>query len=88
MLGAIAASVVLLVSHLSGIAAQVGWVPFIFLAIVAFGFTTWEAGFIGMQAPNSHFRRFGGAQGRQTRALREASPDGEKRLKKVSRTPR
>lgn len=58
VLGAIAAAVVLLVSHLSGIAAQVGWAPFIFLAIVAFGFTTWEAGFIGMHAPNSHFRRF------------------------------
>jgi hypothetical protein len=25
--------------------------PFIFLAIIGFGFATWEAGFIGMQAP-------------------------------------
>lgn len=58
MLGAVAATTVLLVSHFSGIAAQVGWVPFAFLAIVAFGFCTWEGGFIGLQIPNSHFRRF------------------------------
>jgi len=84
VLGAIAASVVLLVSHLSGIAAQVGWAPFIFLAIVAFGFTTWEAGFIGMQAPNSHFRRFEQALRAGKHVLFvETSPADEKCLKKV-----
>ncbi len=58
VLGLAVASVILIVSHLSGIAAQVGWAPFIFLAIIGFGFATWEAGFIGMQMPNVHFIRF------------------------------
>lgn len=35
-----------------------GWTPFIFLAIVLFGFSVWEGGFFGIQVPNSHFRRF------------------------------
>ena len=50
MLGLAVAGLILLVAHFSGIAQQVGWVPFIFLAIIGFGFATWEAGFIGMQA--------------------------------------
>jgi len=58
VLGLAVASVILAVSHFSGIAAQVGWAPFIFLAIIGFGFATWEAGFIGMQMPNVHFTRF------------------------------
>ncbi len=36
----------------------VGWVPFVFLAIVLLGFFTWEGGLIGIQLPNSRFRRF------------------------------
>ncbi len=84
VLGAIAAAIVLTVSHLSGIAAQVGWAPFIFLAIVAFGFTTWEAGFIGMQAPNSHFRRFEKALAAGKHVLFvETTPQDEKCLKSV-----
>jgi len=39
-------------------ASSVGWVPFIFLAIVVLGFCTWEGGFFGIQEPNTHFRRF------------------------------
>lgn len=35
-----------------------GWVPFIFLAVVLFGFFTWEGGFIGFQEPNINYRRF------------------------------
>ena len=58
VLGLAVAAVILLVSHFSGIAEQVGWIPFMFLAIIGFGFATWEAGFIGMQAPNVHFTRF------------------------------
>ena len=37
---------------------SVGWVPFIFLSIVVFGFCTWEGGLIGMQRPNYHYKRF------------------------------
>ncbi len=35
-----------------------GWVPFIFLSVLSFGFCTWEGGFIGFQKPNVHFVRF------------------------------
>ena len=63
VLGLAVAALILAVAHFSGIAAQVGWVPFVFLAIIGFGFATWEAGFIGMQAPNVHFTRFEKALG-------------------------
>jgi len=35
-----------------------GWMPFIFLAIIALGFSTWEGGFYGIQRPNFHFSKF------------------------------
>jgi hypothetical protein len=36
----------------------IGWMPFIFLAIVALGFCTWEGGLFGIQTPNKNFARF------------------------------
>ncbi len=36
----------------------VGWVPYIFLSIVVFGFCTWEGGLIGIQKPNYHYKQF------------------------------
>ena len=36
----------------------VGWVPYAFLAIVAFGFCIWEGGLLGMEEPNHQFRQF------------------------------
>ena len=84
LLGLAIAAAILLVTHLSGIAAQVGWVPFVFLAIVSFGFTTWEAGFIGIQRPNTHFIRFQEAlaQGRHVLFV-ETRVQDKKKLKKV-----
>ncbi len=38
--------------------SAVGWMPFIFVAIVLFGFCTWEGGLRGIQEPNHHFARF------------------------------
>jgi hypothetical protein len=38
--------------------SEIGWVPFIFLAIIILGFCTWEGGFIGIQKPNINFKRF------------------------------
>ncbi|MBY4675324.1 magnesium transporter [Marinobacterium arenosum] len=35
-----------------------GWIPFIFLAVIILGFSTWEGGFLGVQRRNAHFRRF------------------------------
>ena len=87
MLGVAVAAVVILVSHFSGIAEQVGWVPFIFLAIVGFGFATWEAGFIGMQAPNIHFVKFQDAlnRGRHVLFVEAGSGDVQK-LKSVMKS--
>ena len=84
LLGLAIAAAILLVTHLSGIAAQVGWVPFVFLAIVSFGFTTWEAGFIGIQRPNIHFIRFQEAlaQGRHVLFV-ETRVQDKKKLKIV-----
>lgn len=59
VVGVILAAVVLLVAYFSGWTdTAAGWVPFIFLAIVVLGFCTWEGGFIGIQEPNIHFKRF------------------------------
>lgn len=35
-----------------------GWAPFVFLAMILFGFSIWEAGFFGFQNSNSYFKRF------------------------------
>ena len=53
---------VLGVAHATGwTQTAAGWLPFIFLAIIAFGFSTWEGGFLGIQTPSAHVRRFEGA---------------------------
>ena len=36
----------------------VGWMPFIFLAVVLLGFCAWEGGLLGIQKPNHNFARF------------------------------
>jgi hypothetical protein len=57
--GVVAALLVLAVTYLAGWhLSPVGWIPFIFLAIVVLGFFTWEGGFIGIQTFNANFRRF------------------------------
>ena len=58
LIGLAASFAALLGAHFSGLATKVGWLPFLFLAIVLFGFFTWEGGLIGIQLPNSRFRRF------------------------------
>ena len=53
------AVLVLSTAFLSGWAATpVGWMPFVFLALLAFSFGVWEGGLLGMQRPNVHFREF------------------------------
>ena len=37
---------------------MVGWTPFVFLALIALGFCTWEGGLIGIERPNHDFERF------------------------------
>lgn len=58
LIGVAAAGLVLLVSYLSGLPETVGWIPFIFLAIVALGFCTWEGGMFGIQMPHRAFRKY------------------------------
>ncbi|MGQ7957622.1 magnesium transporter [Pseudomonas sp. SP16.1] len=59
LVGLALAAVLLLGAYWLGwTASVVGWMPFIFLAVVLFGFCVWEGGFFGIQTPNAHFRRF------------------------------
>jgi hypothetical protein len=58
IIGAFGAAAVLLISWLTGFAETFTWIPAIFLAVVVFGFCTWEGGLIGIQEPHSDFRRF------------------------------
>jgi hypothetical protein len=57
--GSIAAIAVLLAAHLLGWTnTAAGWIPFIFLAIVIFGFSAWEGGLRGIQETNHEFTKF------------------------------
>jgi hypothetical protein len=70
-------------------ASTVGWVPFIFLAIVVLGFCTWEGGFIGIQHTNVNFRQFQDALKKGQHVLFvDASPHQEASINKVVKTHR
>lgn len=59
LLGFCAFVAVLLVAYVAGwTESAAGWMPFVFLAIVLFGFVTWEGGLYGIQKPNHNFARF------------------------------
>jgi hypothetical protein len=59
IVGIIGAASILIVAWAMGWTASiVGWMPFIFLAIIVLGFCTWEGGFVGIQKPNINFERF------------------------------
>jgi hypothetical protein len=58
LIGLVASVLAIVVAHASGVTERIGWWPFVFLAIVLLGFFTWEGGLIGIQSPNSRFRRF------------------------------
>jgi len=52
----------LLVTYVAGWhETAAGWMPFIFLAVILFGFCTWQGGLWGIQEPNVHFKRFSDA---------------------------
>ena len=58
-IGVVLSILVLVVAHLAGwTETAAGWVPFIFLAIVVLGFSTWEGGLFGIHKPNFHLARF------------------------------
>jgi len=54
------AALALMVVALTSWPATVGWAPFILLAIVLLGFSTWEGSFYGFQVRNVKFVRFEG----------------------------
>ncbi len=59
LVGLCAFVLVLAVAYFAGwTKIAVGWIPFIFLAVVLLGFCTWEGGLIGIQKPNRNFARF------------------------------
>ncbi len=59
LFGGIAAALVLEIAGTTGLAhSVVGWVPWIFLAVILFGFFTWEGGLLGIQRRNTRFKRF------------------------------
>ncbi len=58
VIGVVLAAVVLLAAYMTGVTATVGWVPFVFLAVVVLGFSTWEGGLFGIQEPHADFVRF------------------------------
>ncbi len=58
IIGLILAALVLFFADRLGATQSIGWAPFIMLAIVCLGFSTWEAGLIGSHLPSSRFKRF------------------------------
>jgi len=59
LIGACIATAVLILTYLlQWHTSAAGWMPFIFLAIICFGFFTWEGGLWGIQNMNVHFKRF------------------------------
>lgn len=59
IVGFFVAMLVLLSAYFTGATqSSAGWIPFLFLAVVAFGFCVWEGGLFGLRKPNVHFQRF------------------------------
>ena len=59
VIGAGAFVFILAVAYFAGwTETAVGWIPFMFLAIVLLGFCTWLGGLIGIEKPNHDFVRF------------------------------
>jgi hypothetical protein len=62
----------------------VGWMPFVFLAVVLLGFCAWEGGLLGIEKPNRHFARFEEALGEGKHVFFvDLEPGQEAVLKKV-----
>lgn len=66
VIGFLLAALVLVLGWVTGLAAAIGWVPPVFLALVILGFCTWEGGLIGIGEQHADFKRFHGdlAEGR------------------------
>lgn len=51
-------ALLLLLPHQLGMTNDIGWTIFVFMAIIALGFSTWEGGLWGIQEFNSSFKDF------------------------------
>lgn len=82
--GAALVVLVLLAGLFFGAEGVEGWLPFGFLAVVVFGFCTWEGGFRGIQVQNAEFRRFAELLklGRHVLIV-DVEPKDEEKVKKV-----
>ena len=61
-IGAAGAILILVIAYMLGwTESAVGWIPFIFLAVIVFGFSAWEGGLRGIQEPNHEFTQFSDA---------------------------
>ena len=58
VVGVILASLALFIAYTTGLVASIGWMPFVFIALVLLGFSTWEGGFLGIQKPNNNYESF------------------------------
>jgi len=59
MVGAVGALFVLALAYFMGwTTSAAGWLPFVFFALIIFGFCTWEGGFIGIQRKNINYAPF------------------------------
>ncbi len=59
LVGGVIAALLLVTVYLFELhTTAVGWLPFVFGALVILGFCIWEGGMIGLQIPNQKFRRF------------------------------
>lgn len=52
------AALVLLVTYFSSWTVAYTWIPFIFLAIISLGFSTWVGGLYGIQSPHKDLKKF------------------------------
>jgi hypothetical protein len=82
--GTVLATLVLGITAFSDWTVSYTWVPFIFLAIVLFGFCAWSGGLYGIQVPHHDFSRFE-AQLREGKHvfIVDVDPDQEASLERV-----
>tara|TARA_B110000977_G_scaffold200091_1_gene289417 strand:- start:1738 stop:2313 length:576 start_codon:yes stop_codon:yes gene_type:complete len=55
---ALSLSLLVVAALLGWAESKTGWMPFILLSIIIFGFCAWEGGLFGIQTPNKKFARF------------------------------
>jgi hypothetical protein len=60
IVGLVLSSLLILVVYFTNLPSFAGWMPFVFLAIVILGFSTWQGGLFGIQTPNKEFVQFDG----------------------------